>query len=245
MPPGPLPPDPEDFHGGSDSADYVHYNWRKVEEAEYYHLYLKTEIGDWQRAAVVYPRDTGEEEWCRIVLKDLEPGTFYLFKLTSVNDFGESNGLIIEHYSNMPIEVTQKDPIDIFTPDNHPDSAYEVGKKDRHDINIRTIAPAGDVDYFKFTGEKGKTYGVQAAKLFFDDSYFDNFIMLSLYDAEMNLMDADYSLAFMHRGWDGLFEIENWECPHDGTYYVKAETHEEDNDGLGRYLFYFWTKDED
>lgn len=241
---GPPPPEPGEVHGGTDGMDYGFVAWSKVEGADSYKIYMKAEDSSWQQVTTFYPRENGEDPWCRIRLVDLRPGTVYSFRITSVNANGESEGILTRFHTNNEIRVTDPDMTDIFTPDNSFREARDFTGRGP-DSTICTISPAGDTDYFRFEARAGRLYWFTARKLAWQDSYPEHMVIISLFDENLNPVDVpagdnEWSGIFTgisRRGWDGLYEIAGWPCPADGLYYIRVRVHEADTDGLARYVF--------
>ncbi|UCH63824.1 MAG: carboxypeptidase regulatory-like domain-containing protein [Fidelibacterota bacterium] len=152
-------------------------------------------------------------------------GDYYL----QVKDFGNPDGGDDYWYVLRLIEgsipMTPLTP-DVYEPNDSPITASQI---DYGDTVIATINPAGDVDYFIFTGQAGDTVTADITTSY---DYWSDL------DSYLELLDSSGTVLAENDDWDGLdSRIEGYILPYTGDYYLMVY----DWSHAGGELYYTYT----
>jgi hypothetical protein len=122
---------------------------------------------------------------------------------------------------------------DPYEPNNLPRDAYLISYGDMLENGV--INPAGDLDYFKFTGTAGDTITID----------IDTQILGSELDSYLYLYDVDSVTELeSNDDWAGYdSRIMNYVLPSSGVFFIKVEEYEHPDEGGTGYSYHIWLTD--
>ncbi|HPP05606.1 MAG TPA: hypothetical protein PK351_12385 [Spirochaetota bacterium] len=191
------------------NSNFIKINWIFAYGAEKYYLYKSDNISGPYNQIEFYRTIYSTQKFNFTTLteaydKDVVAGKIYYYKVKAINIFGESQLSIAG--GGFMADLTN----DSFEDDNTTDLAKTIETTPQE----RTLYPASDIDWIKFSGKKGYYYKISTNPRNEYNAEVDT--ILYLYDSEENLLtyndnnsSSNYSL------------ILNWFCDSTSDYFLK------------------------